>query len=89
MHSTKRWLRAASPLLCSTPGTPTRRWPSQIPKPSRYDFDKFDNVRATPHMSGWTEGLMERRYRAMADNLQRFSRGEPLLNVVWRDGHAA
>ena len=29
---------------------------------------------------------MERRYKAIADNLQRFSRGEPLLDVVWRDG---
>lgn len=57
------------------------------PRPARHRFESLSNVRATPHMAGWTEGLMERRYRAMAQNLAHFARGEPLDNVVWRDGH--
>jgi phosphoglycerate dehydrogenase-like enzyme len=56
------------------------------PRPSRFSFETLANVRCTPHMSGWTEGLMARRYRAMADNIARFARGEPLANVVWHDG---
>lgn len=59
------------------------------PKPARYPFETLANVRATPHIAGWTEGLVRRRYKAIADNLARFHRGEPLLNVVWRDGKSA
>ncbi len=59
------------------------------PRPSHLDFSQFDTLRRTPHVSAWTEGLMERRYKAMAENLARFSRGEPLRNVVWRDGAPA
>lgn len=58
------------------------------PRPSRFDFAGLDNVRRTPHISAWTGGLMERRYSAIAENLARFARGEPLLSVVWRDGAA-
>jgi len=36
----------------------------------------------TPHASGWTEGLLPRRNRAIADNLNRLARGESLVNVV-------
>ena len=36
----------------------------------------------TPHASGWTDGLLARRNRAIAANLNRLARGEPLLNVV-------
>lgn len=59
------------------------------PRPSRFAFETVAGVRCTPHISAWTEGLMERRYRAMADNLARFHDGRPLLNVVWRDGRPA
>jgi phosphoglycerate dehydrogenase-like enzyme len=56
------------------------------PLPSTLALERLGNVRATPHIAGWTEGLMERRYRAMADNLARLARGEPLHDIVWRDG---
>jgi phosphoglycerate dehydrogenase-like enzyme len=56
------------------------------PRPSRFPFETLPNVRCTPHMAGWTEGLMTRRYRAMAENIAHFARGEPLANIVWRDG---
>ena len=36
----------------------------------------------TPHASAWTDGLLPRRNRAVATNLNRLARGEPLLNVV-------
>lgn len=52
------------------------------PQPSHYRFDRLANVRCTPHVSAWTEPLMDRRYQAMADNLERLRSGQPLLNVV-------
>jgi phosphoglycerate dehydrogenase-like enzyme len=36
----------------------------------------------TPHCSGFTEGTAERRWSAVAGNLDRFAAGEPLENVV-------
>jgi len=54
-------------------------------QPSRYPFAELDNVIMTPHASAWTDGLLPRRNRAIAENLNRLARGEPLLNVV----HAA
>lgn len=59
------------------------------PKPSRHAFESLPNVRATPHVAAWTGALMDRRYKAIAENLTRFHRGEPLVNVVWRDGKPA
>lgn len=52
------------------------------PQPSRFRFDRLPNVRCTPHVSGWTEPLIARRYQAMADNLERLRSGQPLLDVV-------
>ena len=50
--------------------------------PSAFPFETLDNVLMTPHASGWTDALLERRNRAMAANFNRLARGEPLLNVV-------
>jgi len=52
------------------------------PAPSSYPFHELDNVLMTPHASAWTDGLLPRRNRAIATNLNRLARGEPLLNVV-------
>lgn len=52
--------------------------------PSRHPFQDLDNVYMTPHASGWTDGLLARRARAIAANLDRFARGEPLLNLLER-----
>ena len=38
----------------------------------------------TPHSSAWTRGMIERRWATIAANLDRFARGEPLVNVVHR-----
>ena len=51
-------------------------------QPSTLPFHELDNVLMTPHASGWTDGLLPRRNRAIADNLNRLARGEPLVNVV-------
>ncbi len=52
------------------------------PRPSSYPFHELDNVLMTPHASAWTDGLLPRRNRAVAMNLNRLARGEPLFNVV-------
>jgi phosphoglycerate dehydrogenase-like enzyme len=51
-------------------------------RPSRHPFHELPNVIMTPHCSGWTEGMVRRRWDEVADNLNRFVRGEPLKNVV-------
>lgn len=50
--------------------------------PARLPFHQLPNVRATPHISAMTPGLLERRYRFMAANIRRLRAGEPLENVV-------
>ncbi|WP_421994111.1 2-hydroxyacid dehydrogenase [Roseococcus sp.] len=50
--------------------------------PSRFPFQTLPNLRATPHVAGWTHGLMERRYAFIAENIGRLARGAPLENVV-------
>jgi phosphoglycerate dehydrogenase-like enzyme len=50
--------------------------------PSRLPFHTLDNLIMTPHASAWTDGLLPRRNRAIAENLNRLARGEPLINVV-------
>jgi phosphoglycerate dehydrogenase-like enzyme len=50
--------------------------------PATLPFHELDNIVMTPHASAWTEGLLPRRNRAIADNLNRLARGAPLVNVV-------
>jgi len=49
---------------------------------SRHPFHELPNVIVTPHNSGWTDGMIERRWNEIADNINRFTRGEPLKNIV-------
>ena len=51
-------------------------------RPARRPFHHLDNVVMTPHCSGWTEGLMERRFAVIIDNIQRLRDGHPLLNQI-------
>src|SRR6267154_2296778 len=53
-------------------------------RPSRHPFHELPNVIMTPHCSGWTEGMLARRWAEVAGNINRFVRGEPLENVVVR-----
>ena len=51
-------------------------------QPGRLPFNQLTNLVMTPHMSGWTAGMMRRRRETIAQNIGRLSRGEPLVNVV-------
>jgi phosphoglycerate dehydrogenase-like enzyme len=51
-------------------------------RPSRHPFHELPNIIMTPHCSGWTAGMVRRRWDEVADNINRFVRGEPLINVV-------
>jgi phosphoglycerate dehydrogenase-like enzyme len=39
-------------------------------------------VMMTPHVSGWTEGMLNARASLIADNIERTARGEPPLNAI-------
>ena len=51
-------------------------------RPSRHPFHELSNVIMTPHCSGWTDGMVARRWAEVVGNINRFVRGEPLHNVV-------
>jgi phosphoglycerate dehydrogenase-like enzyme len=53
-------------------------------RPSRHPFHELPNIIMTPHCSGWTTGMVARRWGEVAGNINRFARGEPLENVVIR-----
>jgi phosphoglycerate dehydrogenase-like enzyme len=53
---------------------------------SRHPFHELPNVIVTPHNSGWTAGMVRRRWDEIAENLGRFVRGEPLVNIVSAGG---
>ena len=51
-------------------------------RPSRHPFHELPNVLMTPHVSGWTEGMLSARARVIADNIHRVTRGEPPVNLI-------
>ena len=50
--------------------------------PARRPFHELANVLMTPHVSGWTEGMLEARATLIAENIRRTARGEPPLNLI-------
>jgi phosphoglycerate dehydrogenase-like enzyme len=36
----------------------------------------------TPHVSGWTDGMLEARAKTIAENIRRIGSGETPLNLV-------
>jgi phosphoglycerate dehydrogenase-like enzyme len=36
----------------------------------------------TPHVSGWTEGMLDARTKLIAGNIDRVARGQPPLNLI-------
>jgi phosphoglycerate dehydrogenase-like enzyme len=50
--------------------------------PARRPFHELPNVLMTPHVSGWTEGMLEARARLIAENIGRTARGEPPVNLI-------
>ena len=56
--------------------------PNEAPLPAKYPFWELDNVIMSPHSSSITTGLVQRRLAFMAHNIDRWARGEQVLNVV-------
>ena len=50
--------------------------------PARHAFQELPNVLMTPHVSGWTEGMLEARAQLIAENIQRTAQGEPSVNLI-------
>jgi phosphoglycerate dehydrogenase-like enzyme len=50
--------------------------------PARRAFHELPNVLMTPHVSGWTEGMLEARAKLIAENIRRIARGEPPANRI-------
>lgn len=60
------------------PGADGVAFPSSLP------FGHLDNILMTPHSSGVTEQTFRDRVAAIADNIDRFNRGDELRNEVSR-----
>jgi len=50
--------------------------------PANQPFHTLANVLLTPHVSGWTEGMLNARASLIADNITRIASGEAPLNAV-------
>jgi phosphoglycerate dehydrogenase-like enzyme len=50
--------------------------------PAGCAFHELPNVLMTPHVSGWTEGMLDARASLIAENIRRVAEGEPPLNLV-------
>ena len=52
--------------------------------PARRPFHELPGVLMTPHVSGWTEGMLQARAQLIADNVHRIVRGEAPANLIPR-----
>ncbi|HUB45248.1 MAG TPA: 2-hydroxyacid dehydrogenase [Acetobacteraceae bacterium] len=50
--------------------------------PADLPFEELENVIMTPHVSGWTDGMLHARARIIAENIERTARGEAPINAV-------
>jgi phosphoglycerate dehydrogenase-like enzyme len=50
--------------------------------PARRPFHELPNVLMTPHVSGWTEGMLAARAAVIAGNIERVARGDAPENLV-------
>jgi phosphoglycerate dehydrogenase-like enzyme len=50
--------------------------------PANRPFHELPNVLMTPHVSGWTDGMMAARAEVIAENIHRAVRGEPPINLI-------
>ena len=50
--------------------------------PATQPFHELGNVILTPHVSGWTEGMLEARAKLIAGNIERTARGERPINEI-------
>jgi phosphoglycerate dehydrogenase-like enzyme len=52
------------------------------PLPPGDSLWNFDNVVITPHIASAAEGSNQRRIGIISENIRRFAKGEPMINVV-------
>lgn len=50
--------------------------------PADQPFHELPNVLMTPHVSGWTEGMLKARAQLIAENIRRVAAGETPLNLI-------
>jgi phosphoglycerate dehydrogenase-like enzyme len=50
--------------------------------PAARPFHELPNVLMTPHVSGWTDGMLDARARLIAENIRRVACGEVPLNLI-------
>jgi len=50
--------------------------------PAHRPFHELPNVLMTPHVAGWTDGMLEARATLIAENIRRTAGGEPPLNAI-------
>ena len=50
--------------------------------PATRPFHELPNVLMTPHVSGWTDGMLDARARLIAENIRRMAFGETPFNLV-------
>ena len=61
-------------------GTATRACPARLRRwPGR--STSLPNVPMTPHVSGWTDDMLDAGARLIAENIRRVGQGKPLL--IW------
>jgi phosphoglycerate dehydrogenase-like enzyme len=51
--------------------------------PATRPFHELPNVLMTPHVSGWTDGMLDARAQLIAENIRRVASGEKPLNLVF------
>jgi len=51
--------------------------------PSKHPFENLENAIMTPHCSGSTDAMRDRRWTFIISNLDRFARGEPIENFCF------
>ncbi len=55
---------------------------SEATLPADQSFHELGNVIMTPHVSGWTDGMLAARSKTIAENIERTARGELPLNMI-------
>jgi len=50
--------------------------------PATRPFHELPNVLMTPHVSGWTDGMLDARARLIAENIRRVAARETPLNLI-------
>jgi phosphoglycerate dehydrogenase-like enzyme len=52
--------------------------------PGDFPFHQLANILMTPHVSGWTEGMLQARSKIIAENAARTVAGVPPINLIPR-----